>query len=791
MNPEDKPVILPSQNRRSTRVKNLTLQQQKEMEKRDSESRSETPKKILDIENILRSKLDKDNLNSSSEDYVTLKSYKELGITTSDKKIFNFIMPPKNVLESFEDFELSVKPMITPMASLRQVKENTNKRKVKLAKKSALDKIIEQRRKKLKLEEKVDMCETSMTNLANFQKTFDEMMQQQENIISDVESDIGSVILSYNSNGNDSYSYKNNRVQVNNGHLETFDSESVCINNGQRKSPEILDFSNIVKKCQNLENKTTQNGNNCINKNIFPPFLGFDIDDQDILNKISIMEIYIKNLNQSSALKKCSKTPKNILNSTNTNQQINNIKSVKPNAVKIDKDEVVGILTRGKFVSFDVESETSSSSDTETDEEIKNKCEIVSPYNIKSRNNNVLPFEEDVEIKSLHQSLARRKVVSNSICSVSTSNQDWDSDSSYEKQPKQCSSKKRGQHFISFDKQEYGSIQNIIYVDFNLIVVQEYGVSMWNQTALGNVLGVQNLWVSYGSIRRMILNKECVRKNSLEMTISLNSSVVYVEIWTKEHKSEVREVPVADIFSTVYFWTPKANKIDKKVLQLENINGFADDVQYVALKNTLNIVVSWNTVVDRNKQTLVRIYTLANDFQTISKVRAIAKVEHYVSSLHNIEDCDELLMGCGENKVTLWNIEYGYIVATIELQDIKLSLNTLWAKCDRGILFTIQQCVDRELRLIAINGRNHSWKKLKSYMPPEGYERIQNVYIENGMLMSFYDEGLLCWKAQSEKDILEEIDYETDVNHFPSGKYLIIVSDEKIFVKHALTHVLL
>lgn len=48
-----------------------------------------------------------------------------------------------------------------------------------------------------------------------------------------------------------------------------------------------------------------------------------------------------------------------------------------------------------------------------------------------------------------------------------------------------------------------------------------------------------------------------------------------------------------------------------------------------------------------------------------------------------ILDCDNLIMGCGENKITLWNLEHGYIIATIKLTDIKTSLGTLWVKCDR------------------------------------------------------------------------------------------------------------
>lgn len=57
------------------------------------------------------------------------------------------------------------------------------------------------------------------------------------------------------------------------------------------------------------------------------------------------------------------------------------------------------------------------------------------------------------------------------------------------------------------------------------------------------------------------------------MTVSTDNCVAYVELWTKEHKSDIRQGPVADIFAIVYFWSQKLNKIDKKVHQLENING--------------------------------------------------------------------------------------------------------------------------------------------------------------------------------------------------------------------------
>lgn len=49
----------------------------------------------------------------------------------------------------------------------------------------------------------------------------------------------------------------------------------------------------------------------------------------------------------------------------------------------------------------------------------------------------------------------------------------------------------------------------------------------------------------------------------------------------------------------------------------------------------------------------------------------------------NISGCDTLVMGCGENKITLWNLDRGYVLATIEMLDIKSPLSTLWVKCDR------------------------------------------------------------------------------------------------------------
>lgn len=98
-------------------------------------------------------------------------------------------------------------------------------------------------------------------------------------------------------------------------------------------------------------------------------------------------------------------------------------------------------------------------------------------------------------------------------------------------------------------------------------------MSFWTQSALGNVLGAQNMWIPRGQVDRLVLDNGCVQKSSEEMVIGLEDSAAYVELWMKEHKSDKRERPVADVFATVYFCRQRKNGVLKKVLQLENIHG--------------------------------------------------------------------------------------------------------------------------------------------------------------------------------------------------------------------------
>lgn len=197
------------------------------------------------------------------------------------------------------------------------------------------------------------------------------------------------------------------------------------------------------------------------------------------------------------------------------------------------------------------------------------QAETVNTDEISSTNCEYIPLSTNVEVKTLHKSLVQTKrKMANGLDSDEYSNHEWETDSP-------SSQRMRGaSHRNSFSIQimeEHGEILNAFYIDFNLVIAQEKMVSFWNQTALGSVLGSQDMWLSKGCIQRLVLDHECSQKTSQEMMVSTDTCFAYIELWTKEHKSFNRERPVADVFAAVYYW--KNTGIDKKVLQLENIKG--------------------------------------------------------------------------------------------------------------------------------------------------------------------------------------------------------------------------
>lgn len=63
------------------------------------------------------------------------------------------------------------------------------------------------------------------------------------------------------------------------------------------------------------------------------------------------------------------------------------------------------------------------------------------------------------------------------------------------------------------------------------------------------------------------------------------------------------------------------------------------------MKSIPKVIVSWHSAHDDGaaaKRTFIHAYELAADYQTVANIYNIEPVDHYVSSLHNIEGncCD-------------------------------------------------------------------------------------------------------------------------------------------------------
>ncbi|XP_019771448.1 uncharacterized protein LOC109545289 isoform X2 [Dendroctonus ponderosae] len=242
-----------------------------------------------------------------------------------------------------------------------------------------------------------------------------------------------------------------------------------------------------------------------------------------------------------------------------------------------------------------------------------------------------ISFDKDRSPNSFYRCLNSTMPKRTAALEIEPSSTSWASNSPNSRQ-------KRDQHLIQVSNNN-GRVINVFYRDYNLILCQETLISFWTQTALGNVLGAQNMWIKKGSIRRLSTNKHGIFKEALEMVVSTESSVAYIELWTKEHQSAFREVPVADVFAIVYYWKNGQTGLDKKVLQLENIKGFADDVHYSILTSSPKIIVSWHIASNEvdSQKTFVHCYQLTADFQAVCNISKFEAVEHYVSSLHNIQ----------------------------------------------------------------------------------------------------------------------------------------------------------
>lgn len=241
--------------------------------------------------------------------------------------------------------------------------------------------------------------------------------------------------------------------------------------------------------------------------------------------------------------------------------------------------EVISNLSSQELISMHEDESSSNYSNTTSDHEsVPIEASIVQELfntaSIKKINPHIIPLNQSIKPRSFHRSLMQAsEVKSKSFLDTTHSSNLFefsDSDSSISA-PKGVHHKKSLTHEIDIYEKN-GPVYNSYYINGVLIIVQELLITFWKQTALGNILGAQNMWLPHGNVQRISLERGCINKRSSEMILSSENSVAYVELWTKEHESKYRECPIADIFATIYFHRGHGMP-DKKVLQLENIKG--------------------------------------------------------------------------------------------------------------------------------------------------------------------------------------------------------------------------
>lgn len=136
---------------------------------------------------------------------------------------------------------------------------------------------------------------------------------------------------------------------------------------------------------------------------------------------------------------------------------------------------------------------------------------------------------------------------------------------------------------------------------------------------------------------------------------------------------------------------------------------YGDDVRFAVVRSSREIIVSWCDTFSKPVKSVIRSYQLAPDFQTVASVKEMETVPHYVSSIHNIHgtcirfiqvcilyncylcilvDCHNLILGAGNDQISLWNLKHGYLVMTLNMSDtpiqplVRSSTICLYAQCN-------------------------------------------------------------------------------------------------------------
>lgn len=246
-----------------------------------------------------------------------------------------------------------------------------------------------------------------------------------------------------------------------------------------------------------------------------PPLYGFSTSD---VNEINIMcEMFEQSIlkhSQNCTINSDDYQPKEIINSyiySDTMMLVQNTNDLKDHSY-ISPDNI-----NNSLISDEIPDANSNSNNNSEKKCIQNRYLEINPNDVEENNCDILPYNKNVEIKSLQKSLhivRKKNIITSPEVHVS---HEWELDESPRPKPKRLS------HYISINK-ENGGILKAFYVDFNLVLCQEFSVSFWMQTPLGKFDYGLNILIQFIYILIVL----CFIFNFLNNCYSLISIICYL-----------------------------------------------------------------------------------------------------------------------------------------------------------------------------------------------------------------------------------------------------------------------
>lgn len=481
--------ICPSRFRRSTRVQNQ--EKKKQIVK--------CPNNDDEVYSVKSGRTNRSRFRHQVESFA-LQSFEDLNmiVDTSKypllqedigKKVFNFVMPPHDVLKEFNDFQFWVDPYVKDSNGFKTLNDkNLNplncieeRLRIKVSESKRID---EMNKELIRSRKRMKQKSNSIVEYSEVNENDDVIEVVSKNI---VENDFIKDSQLKNATERKIIILLHDATVVN-GFDNDIDSEQPKIIPEEMEETENSAKIKIRIDYNDKQYDDESRGNLLSDDDSQMPFKGFPP---------KIIEESEWNVTKFNSLRSCiQRVPekKNINIPTIENKNNIHTNQMKPNCINFhtEEEEIQWNHSSSSDSHSTIHTENSSTSNSSSISGIKSlnpqsiqNFERISPSKITPRSVEVTPFVEKMDVESLHNLLKRQiKAVPSSIMLNSVN--DWDSDNSINDKQKYSTSKNN--HFISF-KKENGVIQNAVYVDFYLIVVQELTVSMWNQTALGNVLG--------------------------------------------------------------------------------------------------------------------------------------------------------------------------------------------------------------------------------------------------------------------------------------------------------------